>query len=45
MTPVEGFPIYLQFLRRFRQMEEIFGVLFHCTQQEICVVVQVVRRI
>jgi hypothetical protein len=45
MTPIEGFPIYLQFLRRFRQMEEIFSALLHYTQQEICVVVQAVRRI
>jgi hypothetical protein len=29
----------------FRQMEKMFAVLLHHTQQEICVDVQVVRRI
>jgi hypothetical protein len=32
-------------LRRFRQMEEMFADFLHYTQQEICVVVQVVGRI
>ena len=32
-------------LRRFRQMEEMFAVILHYTQQEICVVVQAVGRI
>jgi hypothetical protein len=32
-------------LRRFRQMEEMFAVLLHYTQQEIYVVVQAVGRI
>jgi len=29
VTLVEGFPIYLQSSRRFRQMEEMFAVLPH----------------
>jgi hypothetical protein len=33
-----------RFLIKFRQMEEMFAVL-HCTQQEICVIVQAVGRI
>jgi len=33
-----------QILEKIRQMEEMFAVLLHYTQQEICIVVQAVGR-